>query len=249
MKATAIYFSPTDTNRKSVCAIAKVLGGEYKELDVTCKAGKAQFGPEDVVVFGAPVYGGRIFKGIAERLHDVRGENTPCVVTVTYGNRDFDDALLELCDMVSAQGFVPIAAGAMIGQHTYGSIQVGRPNDSDLAEDTAFAENVLEKLKNGDYSTPEIPGKRPYGDGGNGGSFFPLTSGACVNCGRCARECPMQAIAADNRTIDTSRCIACFRCVRRCPVGAKNMDTPEYNDFAAAFTERLKETRDNAYFI
>lgn len=138
MNVTAIYFSPTDTNRKSVCAIAKTLGGEYKGLDITCKAGKAQFGPDDVAVFGAPVYGGRLFKGIAERLHDVRGENTPCVVTVTYGNRDFDDALLEFCDMLSAQGFVPVAAGAMIGQHTYGSIQVGRPNESDLAEDAAL---------------------------------------------------------------------------------------------------------------
>lgn len=246
---TAIYFSPTDTSRKGTCAIAKALGGTYNELDLTCQGAKAQYGSSEAVVFGAPVYGGRLFKGFVERLAEVRGEKTPCIITVTYGNRDFDDALLELCDLVTAQGFIPVAAAALVGQHTYGSIQVGRPNKEDLDEDAAFAEKVAKKLKNGDYSTPNVPGNRPYKEGGNGGSFFPLTNDACIDCGRCVAECPMRAIGQDNRTIHTDRCIACFRCIRRCPVGAKHMDIPAYNEFAAMFTERLKAPRANAYFF
>lgn len=246
---TAIYFSPTGTSRKGACAIAEALGGTCKELDLTCHAVKAQFGSNEVVVFGAPVYSGRLFKGIVERLAEVRGDKTPCVVTVTYGNRDHDDALLELCEVAIAQGFIPIAAAALIGQHTYGSIQVGRPNKDDLAEDAAFAEKVVNKLNNGDFCTPRVPGNRPYKEGSNGGSFFLLTNDACIDCGRCTAECPMQAIGPDNRTIHTDRCIACFRCIRRCQVGAKNMDVPAYNDFAAMFTEKLKAPKSNAYFL
>lgn len=55
----------------------------------------------------------------------------------------------------------------------------------------------------------------------------------------------MQAIDADNRTIHTDRCIACFRC----PVGAKHMDTPAYNKFAAMFAQKLKTPKANAYFL
>lgn len=59
----------------------------------------------------------------------------------------------------------------------------------------------------------------------------------------------MQAIGPDNRAIHTDRCIACFRCIRRCPVGAKHMDVPAYNDFAAMFTQKLKQPKSNAYFL
>lgn len=246
---TAVYFSPTDTSRKGVCAIAKTLDGTSNEIDLTCHGENAKFGSNDVVVFGAPVYGGRLFKGFVERLSGIQGDKTPCVITVTYGNRDYDDALLEMHDLVIANGFVPIAAAALIGQHTYGSIQVGRPNKDDLDEDVLFAEKIVNKLKSGDFSIPDIPGNRPYREGGNGGSFIPLTNDNCVNCGNCVAECPMQAIGADNRTIKTDKCIACFRCIRRCPVSAKHIDIPAYNEFAAMFTEKLKAPKSNIYFL
>lgn len=246
---TAIYFSPTGNSRKSACAIAKTLGEAYDEFDLTCQERQAQFGPDKVVVFGAPVYGGRLFKDFVERLAGLTGDKTPCIVTVTYGNRDYDDALLEFCDLLTAQGFLPIAAAALIGEHTYGRIQVGRPNKADLADDARFAEKVAKKLNQGDYSQPNVPGNRPYKEGGKGGSFVPLTNDTCIDCGRCRLECPMQAIGADNRTIDPNRCIACFRCIRRCPMGAKHMDVPAYNEFSAMFTEKLKEPKSNAYFL
>lgn len=249
LNVTTVFFSPTDTNRTGVSAIAGALAEDFSELDLTCAPAEAVFGANEVVVFGAPVYGGRIPALCRERLSGLKGNQTPCIVTVTYGNRDYDDALVELSDLVQAQGFIPVAAAALVGRHTYGSIQVGRPDENDRAEDAAFARKVAEKLQAGEQTLPFIPGNRPYKDGGSGGKFRPLTSDACVSCGLCVRGCPTQAIANDCRTIDDSRCIACFRCIRRCPVGAKNMDTPEYNAFAAMFTERLKERRENQYFL
>lgn len=249
MKVSAIYFSPTGTSRKGVEAIASVFGTP-EVVDVTCQSAPERlFGHDEIAVFGGPVYGGRLFTGMRERIRSLRGTNTPCIVTVTYGNRDFDDALLELADLVREQGFVPIAGAALVGEHTYGAIQIGRPLEDDLIKDREFGESVLEKLNGGDFSVPQIPGNRPYRDGGNGGGFRPQTTESCVSCGLCRDNCPMGAIAGDCRTIDDEKCIACFRCIKFCPVKAKNCDNEGYNAFAGPFSEKLKEPKENTYYL
>jgi len=211
---------------------------------------KTEFDENDLVVFGAPVYSGRIYQGAAERFSRLQGRNTPCIITVTYGNRDYDDALLELYDLVSEQGFLPFAAAALIGQHTYGEIEVGRPGEADLREDVDFAQKASEKLAAEGTSLVCVPGNRPYRKGGNGGNFCPQTSSDCVSCGLCAQLCPEGAINNENYgSIDTAKCIACFRCIRNCPVKAKNMDTDEYKVFAEMFTAKLSQPRRNEYFI
>ena len=246
-RATVVTFSPTGNSLKSAVAMAEVIGETVEIIDVTTDISPEgwPFGPEDFVIFSAPVYGGRIPKVARERFLGWKGDNTPCIAVVSYGNRDFDDALLEVADLAEEQGFVVKGAAAVIGRHTYGEIQVDRPNEADLAEDRAFAEKVLAQKAD---AKVVIPGNRPYKDGGNGGKFRPLTSDACVNCGLCEEKCPVQAIAGDCVSI-SDNCIACFRCIRNCPVGAKNMDVPAYQEFAAMFTERLKERRENQYFL
>ena len=247
-KVALVYFSPTGNTRKTLEAMAEAIGGRTETVDLTVprKGPACQLGPEDFAIFGAPVYAGRIPAVSRERFLTVRGDHTPCIVAVTYGNRDFDDALLELADLAAAQGFEVKGAAAVVGRHTYGEIQTDRPDADDLEQDRAFARKVLEKPE--DAPAAEIPGNRPYKEGGAGGSFRPLTSDACVKCGRCVKECPVQAIGEDCATISDS-CISCFRCIRQCPAHAKNMDTEEYRAFADMFTERLKARRENQYFI
>ena len=248
MAVYAAFFSPTGTSRKGALAIAGALGDPLL-LDATCAPLPPQsFSPQDLVVFGAPVYGGRVFRGALERLSALKGENTPCIVTVTYGNRDYDDALLELTDFCRERGFLPFAGAALVGEHTYGSIQVGRPGERDLAQDRAFALEAWEDFQAG-WDNYSPTGSRPYKEGGKGGSFVPSTTEACVHCGLCVRQCPMGAIAADCATVDGEKCISCFRCVKGCPKKAKGVFTPEYESFAAAFSERLKEPRENRYFL
>ena len=248
MAIYAAVFSPTGTSQKGAWAIASALG-EATLIDATCTPAPQQvFTPEDLLVFGAPVYGGRVFQGALARLSALQGQNTPCIVTVTYGNRDFDDALLELTDFCRERGFLPLAGAAMVGEHTYGTIQVGRPTPEDLQQDAAFALEAWDDLQAGwQEFTP--PGNHPYKEGGKGGSFVPQTKDTCVHCGLCRRQCPMGAIGEDCTTIDGERCISCFRCVKRCPVKAKGVFTPEYEQFAAAFSERLKEAKENRYFL
>ncbi len=252
----AIYFSPTFTSKKGAEAIAAALAPDGKALSADVTRYDAvpeitEFGPEDMVVFGAPVYGGRLYRGAKERFCRFRGRNTPCVITVTYGNRHYDDALLELFDLVRELGFIPVGAAALVGQHTYGEIQVGRPDASDLKEDNAFALQVKEALEAGRF-LESVPGNRPYvkgEEGGKGGSFRPLTDQTCSRCGLCVRECPEGAIAADCRTIDPEKCISCFRCIRICPRKAKNMNVPAYLEFAESFSAKLSNPRKNEYFL
>lgn len=223
--------------------------GEAALIDVTLSPAPARrFGPEDLVVFGAPVYGGRVFAGALERLAPLSGSGTPCIVTVTYGNRDFDDALLELTDFCRERGFVPFAGAALVGEHTYGSVQVGRPTAEDLDQDRAFALEAWDDWNAG-WEGFSPPGCRPYKEGGKGGSFFPSTLESCTHCGLCRDQCPMGAIGGDCVTIDREKCIACFRCVKNCPARAKGCFTPEYESFAAAFTEKLREPRENQFFL
>ncbi|MFI3172462.1 MAG: 4Fe-4S binding protein [Eubacteriales bacterium] len=256
-KVTAIYFSPTGTSEKGVKAIAKVLDTEFKSIDMTMvEAGiqEQEFDENDLVVFGAPVYGGRLFTKSGSALKQMKGNKTPCVITVTYGNRNYDDALLEMSDIAKEQGFIPIAGAALIGEHTFGEIELGRPNEADMKEDTAFADKIQEKLHT--FSMGKIvgaiamPGQYPYKDGGAGGGFRPSTLDTCVECGMCAKRCPMQAIdSEDVSKVDHEKCISCFRCIKSCPVQAKVCDNPEYITFAEGFTKRLSERRENEYFI
>ena len=242
----AVFFAPTGNTRKSVEAMAGALAENFEVHDVTLNAPAEEkiFGRDDVVIFGAPVYSGRIPAVARERLTKFRGEGTRCLAVVTFGNRDFDDALLELADLSKGQGFVVTGGAAVVGRHTYGSIQVDRPDAADLAADRDFA---LKAAAQAEIKTA-IPGNRPYKSGGLGGKFRPKTAENCIDCGLCVKFCPVQAVGADCRTID-DRCLACFRCIRICPVHAKNMDTEEYRTFAQMFSEKLKERRENQYFL
>lgn len=104
---TALYFSPTGNTRKSVEAMAKAITPQIQSVDLTAlkPVEPHTFSAQDLVIFGAPVYGGRIPAVARQRFLNFQGQGTPCLVAVTYGNRDFDDALLELAELAASQGF------------------------------------------------------------------------------------------------------------------------------------------------
>lgn len=250
----AVFFSPTGTSKKGVQAMAGCFPGAIADIDLTVPAGipeKTELYSQDFAVFGAPVYSGRLYKGCIDRFKTVMGHKTPCIVTVTYGNRDYEDALLELSELVKARGFIPVAAAALIGQHTYGEIQIGRPDKEDLLQDIAFASEVIKAVENGGiYRAVKVPGNYPYREGGNGHLVHIATKADCTECGLCAAQCPVGAISAENAAcIDETRCIGCFRCIQLCPAGAKLPEDAAYTEFAAALTKRLEARKENAYFL
>lgn len=51
-------------------------------------------------------------------------------------------------------------------------------------------------------------------------------SEACIACGSCEGECPVEAISAGDGkyVIDAEKCIDCGSCAAVCPVDAPNAD-------------------------
>lgn len=146
-------------------------GGETKSMhgeptvtaiDLTHPAGyPAPLPGEAVAIFAVPVYGGHVAPAALERLREIRGEGTPAIVLAVYGNRSFGTAVAELASFVAERGFVPVAAGAFVGEHSYSTpetpIAQGRPDAQDLAAATAFGAQVREKLA----KTGSSPGRNP----------------------------------------------------------------------------------------
>lgn len=242
-----VFFSPTGNTQKIVMAMAQSLAKDIQVYDVTVNVAdtEVKFNENDLVIFGAPVYYGRLPHVFVERMKKFKGNNTPCVISVSFGNRAFDDALAELASLAQKQGFVIKGAAAVVGRHTYGSIQVNRPDEDDLKQVRNFALKVQKTSQALEIS--DIPGKVPEEENIRAGQFHPLTSDTCVKCGLCVRKCPVQAIDMDCKTVSDA-CLSCFRCIRICPVGAKNMNVAAYLDFAKDFSEKLKNRKENQFF-
>ena len=232
--AHLIYFSPTGTTRKIIDAIAEGLGPEQVYYhDLTYPFEKIEQNIIDgVAVIGVPVYAGRVPEDCLERMVNYKADGVPAVLVALYGNREFEDALVELRDVAITQGFNVIAAGAFIGEHSYSTperpIAAGRPNDDDLSLAVKFGQDIAAKIELDDFQTPEIDGNVPYKDRVKFGGVAPETDAEiCILCGRCAEVCPVRIITVSNSvTTQAENCIMCSACVKICPVKARPFNHP-----------------------
>lgn len=247
MKVTTLYFSATYTTKRVVEAVAAGLSNEVVSYDITNDtATDAVIVPrEELLVVGVPVYAGRVPAMAVERLRRFKGEKTPAVVVAVYGNRHYDDAVLELHDIMTKCGFRTVAAGAFIAQHSiFPKVGAARPDAEDLAEIKSFAEKSLAVLA-GDFGAINIPGNRPYKVPG-GIPIWPTASRKCNGCGACAKLCPTGAIdPAAPKGVNKEKCIKCGRCIVVCPTKARRFYGIKYSLAAARFNAAFAARRAN----
>ena len=155
----------------------------------------------------------------------MHGNGARAILVCVYGNRAYEDTLVELRDTASRAGFTVIAAVAAVAEHSIArQYAAGRPDADDEAVLRNFAERIRRKIDNGDTGEPEIPGNRPYRKAAGAG-IVPKAIRACVKCGVCATKCPVGAIdAKDPSFVDKELCISCMRCVAVCPHGARRVN-------------------------
>ncbi len=222
----AVYFSATGTTEQVVGAIAEALGGERWTYDLAhASGGTVEIDtPDDLVIFGTPVYAGRGPAWAAEQLAKVQGKGQPAIAVCVYGNRDYDDALVELCDLVEAQGFRLVGAGAFIAEHCiFPKVAQARPDAADRAKIRIFAELCAARIAGLEsFDKSRVKGNRPYRKPA-GVPIHPRTDRSrCRECGVCVQECPTGAIdAAKPYLTDSSKCISCCRCIKVCRQNAR----------------------------
>ena len=247
----AVYFSGTGTTEKVVNslanAVAEGLGAQRKDYcfnQPKARQTELTFAPDDLVVLGVPVYAGRVPNLIMPYIKDmIHGNGALAVPVVLYGNRNFDDGLMELRNLLRDNGFHPMAAAAVVGEHSFSTILgAGRPDTEDMALVAKLADEAAKKVQAlteapeavavegcdpiRPYYTPRDRNGEPIRD------FLkakPAThADKCVKCGLCAKLCPMGSIDFEDFSNVAGKCIKCCACVKNCPTGAKYFDHEGY---------------------
>lgn len=218
-------FSPTGGTLKVARAICSGLDMEGCEIDLCAKPVSGKIEENTLLIAAMPVYEGRIREVALQRLRQLRGQNGPAIAVAVYGNREYEDALLELSDTLVESGFVVPAAGAFIAEHSIiRSIGAGRPDAEDLKRAKEFGSQALAKITARDsMQTVTVPGDPDYRNKKRGTGVPPITNDGCNSCGICAAECPVGAIPMDAPNTTTEACIGCMRCLSVCPQNAREI--------------------------
>ena len=274
----AVFFSPTGNTRKAVVEIADVIarreGIAVREIDFTLPGAREEvrkFEAGELVIFGTPVYAGRIPNKILPAVQTLfEGNGALAVPVVTFGNRSFDNALIELRIELEQHGFHTIAGAAFVAEHVFSNkLAAGRPDEKDLELIRRFAGDVAEKIKGLEEGPldgmAEIPAPaavkgiepvpayyRPLQEDGSPANFLkakPKTSDSCNDCGICARVCPMGSISPEDYRTVTGICIKCQACVKSCPVHARFFDDPVMLSHTRMLEQHYERPAENEVFL
>ncbi len=239
-----LFFSPTKGTQKIVESVAKGIGMPTHIYDITLPSHRLEaldFTEDTLLIVGVPVYAGRVPEVVTEYLQKVKGNHTKAVFIAVYGNRAYEDALLELKQTMEGNGFVGVGAGAFIGEHSYTPlVATDRPDEEDLMSAFNFGvevKKILQTLKNSSVIVPlKVNGKTPYREKMSLPPMAPVTNEDCTQCGLCAEHCPTGAISTEDcKDINDSKCIRCFACIKVCPVRAKTFE----HEFVVKMTQTL----------
>ena len=262
MEIKAMYFSPTKTTEKAVLGFGENLSNklEYPLTKINITSSKARdktysFNKDDILVLGLPVYAGRIPEILEEFVANLNGDKTLAILVAVYGNRHFDDALLEMKDLLVDNGFDIIAAAAFIGEHSFSDkIATDRPDEKDINFVKMISDKISSKilsLKDGEgVEDLKVDGNFPYKERSELPPLSQETTDDCISCMTCAENCPTDAIDEDDPAkIDQNKCIICCSCIKICPINAKSIGNEKILGLKAMLEENFMERREPELFI
>lgn len=248
-----IYYSPALSTRKVIRYIAEGMNMEFTEHDVAMGiVNPLEFNQEDFVLFAVPVYAGRIPLQAAQTIKQIRGNNTLSAIVCVYGNRDYDDALLELRDISESVGFKPVAAASFIARHSiFPKVASGRPDEADIEDMHSFGIKCKQLYNTAKYDTIaqlQVRGNFPYREPSSI-PFKPKGDSKCDNCGTCVKMCPVHAIpAATPKKTDKDLCISCARCIAICPQHSRKFSGLLYRMVKSKFEKGYAARRESETF-
>lgn len=249
MRYYKVVFSPTGGTQKAADAFTKNWV-DVETLDLSQqKRIYHSFAADDVVLIAMPSFGGLAPQTALDRLADLQGNGAACVVMAVYGNRAYEDTLVQMQDFAAKQGFVIVAGIAAVAQHSMlPQYATARPDEKDNAQLADFSVKVLEKLQSDNRITVKLPGNRPYKKAGSG--MVPSVNSACTGCGLCAEKCPVGAIDVKNpRVTDKTKCIGCMRCVSICPHNARALNRMMLGAAALVLKKACSDRKDNELYL
>ena len=265
----AVYYSGCGSTRRLLRGMAEAAGEALmlpvRELDYSRPEAREKsycFTETDLVFWGSPTYAGRLPNVLLPFLRgNFTGGGAAAVAVVLYGNRSYDDALKELCEVLAGNGFLAAAGAAVTAEHAFAPVLAhGRPNAEDRAAAAEFARKTALTLRGREHPIPvTVPGREPIGAyytplglDGEPARFLkakPKTDPEqCTRCGLCAAVCPMGSIPREEPTECTGICIKCQGCIRECPAGAKYFDDEAFLSHRAMLEQNYIRRRENEFY-
>lgn len=268
-KVYSCYFSATGTTEKIVKKLSNLIASQLNlplfHYDFTTKEARKNipnFEKDSFIIMGTPVIAGRVPNLLLPFLQELKAKNCYGIPIVLYGNRNYDDALIELSILMQNAEIQVIGAGAFIGEHSFSTILgAGRPDDKDLTILEEFAYKTVKKLRENSLNLiEEIPGDKTlsvyykprdrYGNHIDIRKVKPKTNENCTKCMLCAKICPLSSISFEDVSQVVGICMKCCACIKRCPENAKYFDDEGYLYHKTELEEQYTHIRrEPEYFV
>lgn len=262
----AIYFSPTGSTKAIVEHVAEHLARRFSTTfrlqPYTLPTQRDQWqpiAPDDIVLWATPVYAGRIPNKTLDFVSQhIQAQGNKGIAIAVFGNRSYDNALAEMCQLMQQGGITPVAAAAVVSRHAFAPKEIGqcRPNVQDYSEIDTWADTIdLQRTQ-----SVEVPGDPTQG------YYQPLKADLtpalflkakpqvnddrCMRCGRCQQFCPMGSISITSQGPQINGiCIKCQSCIRRCPEDALSFADPDFLSHVAMLKEHHSAPAANEFFL
>ena len=228
-KISKVFFSPHGTTEKIVNEVSKNFPQDCENYDLLSFDSEKNFNNE-LVIIGVPVFDGRIPKLARQRLSNIKGNNTKAIVVLNYGNIDYGNALLELCELLKENNFNIVGVATCVSQHSqFPKLGENRPDLKDLEKINKFSKDIYDKLENNTENEIFVKGYKPYPNYVKPSFNVNCDDKLCTECMDCVYTCPEEAIIDATPTLtNLDDCSRCSTCINVCSQNARYFSGDEY---------------------